>query len=78
MRICRNWLKGQCEFGAVCIFAHGECELRAVPGSETNKVPQKPKTAEVCLVSIHSPLLIFDEVSAWHCQVRHVTVIYQG
>jgi hypothetical protein len=34
--ICRNWLTGQCDFGAKCFFAHGRAELRCVE----EKVPR--------------------------------------
>jgi hypothetical protein len=38
-RICRNWLHGNCEFGAKCIFAHGDAELQL---SEVGPATQKP------------------------------------
>ena len=39
-RICRNWLQGECEFGARCIFAHGHAELQS---SEVGTSMQKQK-----------------------------------
>ena len=26
--ICKNWLRGLCKYGALCAFAHGQCEMQ--------------------------------------------------
>jgi hypothetical protein len=40
--MCCNWLQGHCEYGPVCIFAHGDAELRAGTGAQSTPFPSKP------------------------------------
>jgi hypothetical protein len=47
-RICRNWLQGECEFGARCIFAHGHAELQSSEvGTSMQKQPKQKLVVNV-------------------------------
>jgi len=58
-RMCRNWVGGYCEYGLVCVFAHGHAELRpTAPVETTSKRPSRPDSEE-SLVKLQQDIMAY-------------------